>query len=106
MTSTEYKRRWYEKHKENALKYQKEYYEKHKKERSEKARKYYQEHKEEIKLRAMKYHTEHKVKKVYTEKDRAYHKAYYQKHKARISELMRNRYRIKLGLETRKVKND
>lgn len=37
MTDQQYKRRWYEKHKEYALNYQKEYYQKHKKKMQEKA---------------------------------------------------------------------
>lgn len=37
VTDKQYKRRWYEKHKEYVLNYQKEYYQKHKKRLQEKA---------------------------------------------------------------------
>lgn len=40
-TKAEMKRRWYEKHKENALSYQKAYYQKHKEELRKKANERY-----------------------------------------------------------------
>lgn len=41
MTNAESKRKWYEKHHENALNYQKNYYDKHKEELKRKARNRY-----------------------------------------------------------------